>query len=127
MNFFEEMKKKAETLKQSTIANYKKNFKLVTDKVQKRLNSIETSMENFAIIETKLSKMNEDLQNISDVKEKQYNSVFFEKQLDEAKAELQAKPNFNKFGEDLEYLLNKEEVFSELGMLSQNYSNLIIG
>lgn len=122
--FFEEMKKKAEALKQSTIANYKKNFKLITDKVQKRLNSIETSMENFAIIETKLSKMSEDLQSITDVKEKQYNSVFMEKQLDEIKSELQAKPNFSKFGEDLEYLLNKEEVFSELGMLSQNYSNL---
>ena len=122
--FFEEMKKKTETLKQSAILNYKKNFKVINDKVEKRSNNLQNHIENSGKIETKLLKINEELNNLPESKLKQYHSIFLEKQLNEIKADLQVKPQISTVNEDLESLLNREEVFSELGQLSQTYSNL---
>ena len=122
--FFEEMKKKAEVLKQSALTNYKKNFKQISEKVIRRVNSLDSLIENYGRIESKLLKMNEDLSDLSDIKLKQYHSIFLEKQLTEIKTELQIKPQISMVNEDLECLLNREEVFSELGQLSQNFSTL---
>jgi len=122
--FFEEMKKKTEILKQAAISNYKNNFKQIADKVNKRSNNFDILLENYGKIEAKLLKINEDLSNLADSKQKQYHCIFLEKQLNEIKADLQIKPQISMVNEDLECLLNKEEVFSELGHLSQTFSNL---
>lgn len=122
--FFEDIKRTAETMKQSAFSNYKKHFKQIIDKVEKRVNNLNALLDNYEELESKLMKMNEDLSALTEMKKKQYNSIFLEKQLNEIKNDLQKKSQISMVNEDLEYLLNKEEVFSELGQLTQKYSNL---
>lgn len=88
-DYFDEMKKKVEVLREAALNNYAVNYELIVGKIKDRLGDFNNILENSAKVQNAIVTMNSQLEKQSDPMMRQYQTVDLTKELNALRNQIQ--------------------------------------
>jgi len=123
-DYFEDLKKKAEEMKQKAIENYEARYAAALSKVQANNKSYAQSFnrknEQFA----KLEQIQENIQELTTVQSKKAKAIELFNEVEQVKLEARNVVDFKSLDHEVDTLMSQEEVFSEIGHMTLVYSQI---
>jgi len=123
-DYFEDLKRKAEELKQKAIESYEARYAAALEKVHANNKSFAQSFNKKSEQYAKLEQIQENMQQLTTIQSKKAKAIEFHSEVEQVKIEARNVTDFKCLDHEIDALMSQEEVFSEIGHMTLVYSQI---